>query len=418
MDHEEKSNTPSPQPGQAQNIISEDHLNSLKQKMHSPNIINSNNNGELVLDIYQQYKQTYSDKYCHPPGSEAQTPPHWVAKPTLNKSQAHTWNIKSNNSFFNRNTVVQRYSMRADTILCALSFKQDGSCFAYADSHNVFLMRSQDGSLINTWEIPSLATKSNLQTRVLEFSPNSNYLALGVSTDKIMLITLNSESPPIILKGHIGQVTSLLFSESDNSLISGGYDGYLCFWDLDQKSLIKIIKHRDEKNLNNRTNVEGKIVALAYSNDKQYIAVGFMDGIVGIYENNFTKEMMKFTAHDQYLFDLAISKANGLLATASADFSVRLWNLNAVAECQKSLLGHSNIVMTISFSNLDSVIFTGSKDEMMIGWKIESGEQLFTIEFHENTVFKIIHHPNERSFLSCSGDGMISMWDYSLPEKL
>lgn len=419
MEKDEEPSSCTPNPKSDPNLDSKNKLFSLRPNIQSSNMKNFENNSELLNDIYQQLKRTYSEKYCHQQNIEFQNPPHWVSKPSISKSQAQTWNVKSNNAFYNRKTVVQRYSMRADTILCSLTFNQDGSCFAYADCHNVFLLRSEDGSLINAWEIPSSVAKSNLQTRVLEFSSNSKFLALGVSTDTIMLISIGSESEPIILKGHIGQVTSLLFLQSDtNILISGGYDGYLCFWDLENKSLTKIIKHRSEQNAANRANVEGKIVALAEPSDNQYVAVGFMDGIVGIYEKTFTKEMMKFTAHDQYLFDLAISKSSGLLATASADFSVRLWNLNAVAECQKTLLGHNNIVMTICFSDLDSIIFTGSKDEMMIGWEIETGEQLFTIEFHENTVFKISHHPKARSFLSCSGDGMISMWDYSLPEKI
>ena len=380
---------------------------------------NDSNSGEFLHDLYHQLKRTYSETDHLTTSSDIPSPPHWVAKPNIGNDeffqQTHNWEVKSSNPFFNKTTVVQRYSMRADAILCSLAFSHDGSCFAYADSHNVFLMRSEDGSLIKAWENPPSVEKSNLQTRVIQFSNNSKYIALGISNNKILLLTTESNDVPVVLNGHVGQVSSLLFYHNDDMLISGGYDGYLCFWDLNTMSLLKVIKHRSEEIARNKSSVEGKIVALAESNDNRYIAVGFMDGIVGIYENTFTKDMMKFIAHDKYLFDLAISKTSGLLATASADASVKLWDLNAIAVCQKTLKEHHSIVMTVCFSTLDQILFTGSKDEMLMAWDIKKGTSLFTIAFHENTVFQITHHPTKKSLLSCSGDGMISMWDYTLP---
>lgn len=374
-------------------------------------------NAVSLHDLYEQLKSTYSEVGSDRCSNETPKPPLWVARPHMELSEQHNWNIRSDNSFFNRETVTQRYSMRVDAILCSLAFNSDGTCFAYADSHHVFLLRSQDGSLVNTWEIPPTIEKTSLQTRIISFSPDSRFLGLGVSSDKILLIELGSDSQPIVLSGHAGQVTSLLYNMEKNLLLSGGYDGYLCSWNLNQYSLVRVIKHRPEQAVTNKGNVEGKIVALSETTDKKFVAVGFMDGAVGIYESTFTSQMMKFTAHEKYLFDLSISKLVGLLATSSADFSIRLWHLNAVAVCQKTLRGHRNIVMTVCFSTLDPILFTGSKDEMIAAWDIDSGLELFRIEFHDNTVFKIIHHPTKRSILSCSGDGMISMWDYELEDS-
>ncbi|OHS93781.1 Transcriptional repressor tup12-related protein [Tritrichomonas foetus] len=391
--------------------------------LHTDDTSHLCNDGEFLEDLYRQMKRTYSETDHLIASTEIPNPPHWVAKPSISPNSIYntkSWTVNSENDFFNKSTVSQRYSMRADAILCALAFNHDGSNFAYAVSNNVFLMRSEDGSLIKAWDNPSSIEKSSLQTRVIQFSNNSHYLALGISNDKILLLTTDTDDSPVVLKGHKGQVSSLLFSHDDNYLISGGYDGYLCFWDLTQMSLLKVIKHRSDpmNEISGKSSVDGKIVSLAESNDRKFYAVGFMDGIVGIYESSFTKDIMKFIAHDKYLFGLAISNINNVLATASADGTVRLWDINAVAVCQRSMKQHKSIVMTACFSPIDAnVLFTGSKDETVVAWDCKKGLPLFSVEFHENTVFQVAHHPTRRAFLSCSGDGMIGMWDYSLPEE-
>jgi WD40 repeat protein len=156
------------------------------------------------------------------------------------------------------------------------------------------------------------------------------------------------------------------------------------------------------------------VVSIAFSSDDEFIAVGFMSGTIGIYEPTFQQPMSSFQAHSALLLNVVISNSD-VIATASQDKTAKLWVIRGVASCKQVLQGHSDFVLAIAFSPRESVVFTGSKDETIKGWNQKTGEMMFTLTGHKNTLFQIDHHPLERTIVSCGGDGLVCAWDYDLP---
>jgi WD40 repeat protein len=61
-------------------------------------------------------------------------------------------------------------------------------------------------------------------------------------------------------------------------------------------------------------------------------------------------------------------------------------------------------------------MITGSKDQTIRMWQHKTGRPLCTVSVHRNTLFEIDHHPSQRSFVSCGGDGVVCVWDYDDPK--
>jgi WD40 repeat protein len=175
-------------------------------------------------------------------------------------------------------------------------------------------------------------------------------------------------------------------------MVTGGFDGKLCLWGVPGFDLNRIIQHGTE----GKPTKDEMVVAIAV--DEDFVGVGFMSGTIGIYEPSFTQPMIFFQAHSEFLLNLVISRA-GMIATASHDKTAKLWVIRGIASCKQTLQGHADYVLAIAFPPRDRVVFTGSKDETIKCWNQKTGEILFTINGHKNTLFQIDHHPTERTIV-------------------
>lgn len=146
-------------------------------------------------------------------------------------------------------------------------------------------------------------------------------------------------------------------------------------------------------------------------------------------DNKKTSKIKSYEVHQKPLLGVTISSKNNAIATCSRDNTAKIWDISKIPNIQESnstqaiiqnyhpllrttLEGHDDFVTSATFSPIDDILFTGSKDEKIKAWDSINGELLFTINAHQNTVFSIKHHPTKRIFVSCSGDGLICVWNY------
>ena len=386
-----------------------------------------------------------------------------LSNPSETSMLAHvnpTWSIDSHNSRYNRSTITLNYALNTESILCSIRFSLDGSLFAFADGKTAFIMNSSDGSLVSACEIPDESHQTDPHTRDIVFSPDSRYLVISGPTDTIIVFDVNESNVVTILDGHDGEVPALVFTKDSKTLISGGFDGKLIVWDMEtfqQKLTIlhdpsiipnnllnqtknpgtiknnlnnnsnsnnlnnnsnsnNLNNNSNSNNLNNNSEEKGKnlmIIALALAHDESFLAVGFMNGFVGIYELTFEQPIKIFEAHHEFIYKISISPDDSLIATSSHDTTTKLWTIGPIIKCIKQLKGHTDFVVSSSFSPDGKFIFTGSKDETICCWDVESGALLYVLIIQKNTVFQVDHHPKTQSFISCSADGLICVWNYT-----
>jgi WD40 repeat protein len=190
--------------------------------------------------------------------------------------------------------------------------------------------------------------------------------------------------------------------------ISGGFDGIIHVWDVRTHDLVKRLVH-------SQNGTDDTIVEIATTPEVPFYAVGFMTGMVGIYNSRLESPMVQFNAHTAVLMNLSVSGFDDTLGTASQDKDVKVWTMRGVASCKHTLEGHTDYVLSLAFSPLSPVMITGSKDRTIRMWQHKTGRPLCTVIAHRNTLFEIDHHPSQKSFVSCGGDGLVCVWDYDNP---
>jgi hypothetical protein len=120
------------------------------------------------------------------------------------------------------------------------------------------------------------------------------------------------------------------------------------------------------------TGHSGAVLALAYSPKAKLLASGSADKTVRLWDVRTRKEVVALRGHTGEVLAVAFSPDGRLVASASADKTVRLWD-TATGKVQFALQGHAGEVTSVAFSPDGKFVFTASADKTVKVWDVHSG---------------------------------------------
>jgi WD40 repeat protein/uncharacterized caspase-like protein/energy-coupling factor transporter ATP-binding protein EcfA2 len=120
-----------------------------------------------------------------------------------------------------------------------------------------------------------------------------------------------------------------------------------------------------------------------------------------------THEINRLEGHSREVNDAIFSPDGKLIATASSDGLVKLWQSNG--KLLRDLNGHQNRVTAIAFRSDGKAIATASADKTVKIWNLD-GKALLTLSGHKDWVTDVRFHPNGQWIASASRDGTIRLW--------
>ena len=114
--------------------------------------------------------------------------------------------------------------------------------------------------------------------------------------------------------------------------------------------------------------------------------------------------------HTNEVTDLAFSPDGRMLATASKDRTIRLWNLESRINTG-TFSGHGSGALAVAFSPDGKLLASGGYDKMVRLWNIDRGVESLTLEGHTHFVDAVEFSPDGLTLASASYDGTIRLWD-------
>eukprot|EP00339_Tiarina_fusa_P001608 CAMPEP_0117008624 /NCGR_PEP_ID=MMETSP0472-20121206/8066_1 /TAXON_ID=693140 ORGANISM="Tiarina fusus, Strain LIS" /NCGR_SAMPLE_ID=MMETSP0472 /ASSEMBLY_ACC=CAM_ASM_000603 /LENGTH=540 /DNA_ID=CAMNT_0004710703 /DNA_START=120 /DNA_END=1739 /DNA_ORIENTATION=- len=165
-----------------------------------------------------------------------------------------------------------------------------------------------------------------------------------------------------------------------------------------------------------------------------YLAIGFSScsilGTVQIWDTDNGVIVSSYVTHELDVWALAISTDGRTLASASQDWTIRLWDIAGMVQGDNNpqlglvtLIGHEGTVFDVAYSPVGSDIVSGSIDGTVRIWGNPPEEpegnfqsNLHTLD-HGGVVRAVSYSPDGSILLSAGDDGIIRVWNttsYSL----
>jgi WD40 repeat protein len=220
------------------------------------------------------------------------------------------------------------------------------------------------GGELSLWDLDRgsgrpVAAACGETVEALCFSPDGTVAAANTGS-RIVLIDAAEGKVLYELAGHRGPARSLVFAPDGRTLISGGEDGTIRFWDVEET--------REVAKLGG---MSGPIMALALSASGGLLASSsFGEESIRLWEPQ-SHEARGFLRSDEAdVTCLAFSSDGGPLLSGDVLGRVALWNL-ATARPRVTFQAHRGWVKSLAVAAHGMVLATGGNDGLVKVWDID-----------------------------------------------
>lgn len=173
---------------------------------------------------------------------------------------------------------------------------------------------------------------------------NKGFYARDNSGHSIRYSDLNTAKEVIATKE---KVLYLDLSPDGNKLIGAGDKGNLYVWDL---------KNNYAETVYSIDKAQRSLTAASFAPDGRTIIVGNSEGLLRIVSNGIV--IRELSGHTSAIEHIKFNFAGSFMATASKDFSIRLWNYNKL-EMPPMVLSDHDWVWSVAFTPKDDQLMAG-----------------------------------------------------------
>lgn len=147
--------------------------------------------------------------------------------------------------------------------------------------------------------------------------------------------------------------------------------------------------------------------AAVFSSDGSLIASASADNTIKLWKPNGSKFLDTALQHQKVVNSVVFSPDSQIIASASQDNTIKLWNRQG--QLLTTLSGHEAGVNSIAFSRDGQILASASTDKTIKLWS-RNGQLLTTLIGHRDVVQAVAWSPDHQTLVSVSADKTIKLW--------
>ncbi len=282
---------------------------------------------------------------------------------------------------------------------------------------------SPDGSTLNsvghdgvlrTWKIAATVHHASIDVSHFMEPGFSRPLVAEISTDTCIIVAgrnLLLWNPAVALMSPMSvtepKVYRIVSSPSNQMVFTGGAEARVKAWRFRESQLEPIWSFTWPE-------APRTITGLAYSQSRNWIAsavetprnrVNLIDAQTG----QVVRELvLPSGVHGSNDSDLAFS-SDGRWLVVGISKQLVVWDLDNVADV-RCLSGHDSTVKAVTFHPNSRLLASGSADRSVKFWDIAAGKEIANLLHHKEEVTSVLFSPDGNSLLSCDRNGRTVVW--------
>ena len=307
------------------------------------------------------------------------------------------------------------------SVICSTAFSPDNTSLAIGSNKTLRVYNINDDQFLLQFVIEGPEEVSN-HIRTVSWTPDSRFIIAGGEDHNIRIFDMGNKGNLIAtFEAGEGEVFQLECSRSGNFFVAVTGDGALTVWDLSHDPAKRYTKLWQVKRETNDPNHKIIATSLSLSHNDRFVAVGYDDNYVAIWDLEAHSCAFSSETHTQGVYAIKFIPGDQKLATASLDSTVKLWNIRYTEkgielELWRTLTGHTNYALCLAVDPTGKWLISGSKDLTAILTSLDKGEMVFAVKSHSNSIITVAFNSNGTMFATGSGDKSIKIWQFLAPE--
>ena len=231
-------------------------------------------------------------------------------------------------------------------------------------------------------------------------------LAVGSADGSVLTLDPASGAEPRRVGGHNDSVGSVAFSQDGQRLATGGGDGRVKVWDVDEG--------RETLSLE----LPSLVAAVAFSPDGRRLVAACEDGPAVVWDTDpppVPRPPRETRLHGPRttVVTLAVSAEGRHVASGGNDGAIFLWDVakGDAAELSDPLTGRPPKVNGVAFRGDGHRLATAGKDRVLRVWDVATGAVLHRLRDHSDVIGGLAFAPDGRRLASADWKGDVLLWD-------
>jgi dipeptidyl aminopeptidase/acylaminoacyl peptidase len=280
----------------------------------------------------------------------------------------------------------------------SLAFSPDGQLLALGGYQEVRLIEAATSKPV--------ATLTGLRevARSLSFSPDGSLLAAGGGLPgrkgEVSLFDVKARTLLRGFEGHDDTIQAVAFSPDGKLIATSSYDKLIKLWDIATGKEIRTLKDHIDA-----------IYALAFTPDGRRLVSGAADRSVKIWDPATGERLYTLSDPLDGITSLAVSPKGDRVAAGGYDRTVRVWRLGEKGgELAASLIAHEAPILRVAWSPDGRILATASADATIKLFEAETLAELGVIANQPDWVMSLEFAPDGKTFAAGRFDGSLTVY--------